>query len=66
METGRRLFGIVSIPFAAGLAGAEVSILQGAKMTAMFFIVGFLWTYAVRVLFSKIKKDREWQSGKES
>lgn len=66
MEMGRRLFGILSIPFVAGLAGAQVSILQGLKMTAMFFVAGFLWTYAVRVVFSKIKRGKGWRSKIES
>jgi len=58
METGRRVFGIFSIPFVANLFGANLTIEQGAKMTATFFVIGFLWTYAVRVFFSKIKKDK--------
>ncbi len=66
MEMGRRLFGIFSIPFVAGLAGAQVSIAQGVKMTAMFFVAGFLWTYVVRVIFSKIKRGGKWRSSKES
>jgi len=66
METGRRLFGIFSIPFVAGLAGAQVSITQGAIMAAIFFVAGFLWTYAVRVVFSKIQRGKGWRSSKES
>lgn len=66
MEFGRRLFGIFSIPFVAGLAGADLSLAQGAKMAAMFFVAGFLWTYVVRVIFSKIKRGEGWRSDKES
>lgn len=66
MEMGRRLFGIFSIPFVAGLAGAQVSITQGAIMAAIFFVAGFLWTYAVRVVFSKIQRGNGWRSSKES
>lgn len=66
MEMGRRLFGIFSIPFVAGLAGAELSIAQGAKMAAMFFVAGFLWTYVIRVVFSKIQRGKGWRSSKES
>lgn len=75
MELFRRIFGIYSIPFVAWLAGADVSIAQGAVMAAIFFVAGALYTYFFRLYFEPAAKFlkaaiagsfNKWRSDKES
>lgn len=66
LETGRRLFGIFSVPIGVNLVGGSLDFEQSAILAAGFFVLGFLWNYAVRVFFSKIKRGGEWRSSKES
>lgn len=49
--------GILTIPLAGGLVGVDVTMQQGAIMSALFFVGRFAWLYLVRVIFSKIKRD---------
>jgi hypothetical protein len=54
---GILLAGMFTIPFAAHLSGVQMNLMQGAQMSALFFIGRFIWLYIVRVVFSRIKKE---------
>jgi len=55
-EAGRRIAGVLSIPLAAKMAGAEITLAQSIEMMVLLSIAGFLWVYGLRVFFSKIKE----------
>jgi len=67
LELGRRLVGVFSVPFVAGLVGAQISTAQGAKMAAIFFGAGFAWNCIGLVLCRKIIQGfKKWRSNKKS
>lgn len=52
-SAGILVSGLVTIPLAAHLAGAEISIAASAKMSLLFFVGRWLWLGAVRYTFAR-------------
>ena len=50
-SVGIAAVGLLTIPFAADVAGAEISLTQAAKMSAVFFAGRWMWLYVVRCFF---------------
>lgn len=50
------LFGFISIPYIGGIYGVQITDLQGAQMSATFFVMHFVWLYALRKLFHRYEK----------
>lgn len=49
--------GMLTIPLAVNLVGADISAQQGLGMGTIFFVGRFLWLYVVRLFFSRITKE---------
>lgn len=50
------LFGFISIPHIGGIYGVEITDLQGAQMSATFFVMRFGWLYFLRKVFDRKAK----------
>jgi len=53
-SAGILIVGFASIPVAADLVGASLSMPQGAGMGAIFFLARWCWLYIVRTIFDRI------------
>ena len=55
-SAGILLAGFLTIPLAAHVSGAHVTVAQGVSMSVMFFFTRWIWLFLVRLWFSRSGK----------
>jgi hypothetical protein len=55
-SSGLLIFGAFTLPAVASMVGAQMTVTQGAEMSAILFLLRFVWLFFLRVMFSRLEK----------